>query len=316
MGEIDRREVATVALLAVGILLFANPAYTQGQGGGPSAAEVAVGQEIQPSELGPGSVAQLRGNATVVPVVEYERLNNESRSIFDTGRQGVYLIRDESDAGEAVLRSAVLYGDRIYLRQTQQTQRGVELTYVDRSDDIEENFIGTSLMSDEQRGAFRNATDGGGVSLTATDRGLSAYDYVYDNETSTYYETSTERRENATVLTAEEMGIRSLIDSRFTQTDEMDDEVREAVVAGIDGERPVVTGDVLSGLRSSQLVRHDGAYYQLQLGQAQPPIDEALGPVNFAGMGAGVLLIAGGVYVARRVFLERTREERNWRIEE
>ena len=306
MEFVDRKEVATVALLALGILLFANPAYTQGQGG--SAASVQVGQQIQPDALGPQSVAQVSGgDIAVIPVVEYERLNNESRSIFDVGRQGVYPIRQESDADNAVLQSAILYGDGIYLRQTEQTQQGVELRYVNRSDDIESNIINTPFMSEEQRAAFENATGPGeSVNLTPLNRGLSAYDYVYDNGTGTYYETSTESQRNTTVFSATETDAQTLVDPYFRSTDGMSDEAGEAVVGAIEGDQPVVTGDVLNDVQKSQLVKHEGAYYQLQFGQASPPITEALGPVNFAGMAMGLLFLVGGTYMARAVLREKS----------
>lgn len=306
MEFVDRKEVATVVLLAVGILLFANPAYTQGQAG--SAASVQVQQEIDVDTLGPQSIAQVSdGNVTVVPVVEYERLSNESRSIFDTGREGIYMITDDSDAEDAVLQSAVLYGDEIYLRQTQETQGGIELRYVDRSDDIGRNLISTSFMSDEQRSTFENATEADdGVNLTLVDRGLSAYDYVYDNQTATYYETSTETRGNITVFSVTETDARTLVDPYFTSTDSMDGEVRDAVVGAIEGEEPVVTGEVLNGVQNSPLVEHEGVYYQLRFGQASPPITEALGPLNFAGMAVGILFILGGAYMARAVLREKT----------
>jgi hypothetical protein len=304
MGEIDRKEVVAVGLLAVGILLFANPAYTQGQGG--SAAEVVLGQEIEPSSLGPATVTQINQNATQVPVVEYERLNNESRAIFDTGRQGIYLIRNESEAQNAVLQSGILYGDDIYLRQTQETQRGVELRYVDRSGEIETNIMTTVFMSEAQRNAFRNATEQGSFNLSLVNRGIAAYDYVYDNETGVYYETEVDRSGNATVLSVTETEARTLVDPYFTGTDEMSAGARQAVVSAIDGERPVVTGEVLSSLQGNTLVEHDGGYYQLQLGEASTPITEAFGPLNFAGMGIGLVLMGAGVYVARRVFVEKT----------
>ena len=304
MEFVDRKEVATVVLLAVGILLFANPAYTQGQGG--SAAQVQVQQEIDPGELPLRTLTQLRQDATVAPVVEYERLNEEARSIFNEGRQGTYLIRQESDADDAVLQSAILYGDGIYLRQVQQTQQGVELRYLNRSGDIGANIATPSLMSDEQRSAFVNATENGSVDLSPINRGLSAYDYVYDNETETYYETSTERSGNVTVFSVEETDVRSIVDPAFTSTDSMDDEVRDAVVAAIEGDQPIVTGEVLSGVQNNPLVKHEGAYYQLGFGQASPPITDALGPLNFAGMGVGVLFLIGGAYMARAVLREKT----------
>jgi hypothetical protein len=304
MGEIDRKEVATVALLALGILLFANPAYTQGQGG--SAASVQVAQEIDTDGLTPRGVSQIRPDATIVPVVEYERLSTESRSIFDTGRTDVYVIRQQSDADDAVLSSGILYGDDVYLRQAQETQSGIELRYVNRSGDIGANIATPSLMSDEQRSAFVNATESGPVNLTLANRGLSAYDYVYDNDTGTYYETSTERRGNVTVFSVEATDARSVVEPAFTSTGSMDDEVRETVVAGIEGESPVVTGELLSRVQQNSLVEHEGAYYQLTFGQASPPITEAYGPLNFAGMALGIVLLAGGAYMARSVLRENT----------
>ena len=304
MGEIDRKEVATVALLALGILLFANPAYTQGQAG--SAAQVQVQQEIQPDTLTIQTLTQIRRDATVAPVVEYERLSNESRSVFDTGRQDVYLIREESDADDAVLQSAVLYDNGVYLRQVQETQRGVELRYINRSGDIGALIATPSLMSDEQRSAFANATERGSVNISALSRGLNAYDYVYDNGTGTYYKTSTDRSGKATVLSVEETDVGSIVDPAFTSTDEMEDDVREAVIGGIEGENPVITGDIVNRVQQNSLVEHEGSYYQIAFAQASPPITEAFGPLNFAGMGVGVLLLAGGAYMARRVYIEKT----------
>lgn len=305
MGEIERNEVIAVALLALGVLLFANPAYTQGQSG--SAASVQVAQEIQPETLTLQNIPQINQELTTVPVIEYERLSGEARSIFDTGRQGIYLIRNESDAENAVLQSGVLYRDSVYLRQTQETQQGLELRYQEVSDDIGTNLMGTSLMSPEQLDKFKNATEAGseGVNLTSVDAGLSAYDYVYDNETRTYYETSI-RNGNQTLLSVTEVEPTELIDPAFDDTSEMSGEKREVVVGAIEGEEPVVSGDLLSEVQSSQLVRHEGSYYQIGFAEASVPITEALGPSNFAAMGLGILLILSGGYLVRRIYVEKT----------
>ncbi|MFP4174675.1 MAG: hypothetical protein ACLFSW_02725 [Halobacteriales archaeon] len=312
MEFVDRKEVIAVMLLAIGILLFANPAYTQGQSA--SAAQVQVGQEINPDNLTVQQLTQIRQDATSSPVVEYERLNNESRSIFDTGRQDVYHIREEEEAENAVLQSAILYRDSVYIREVEETEQGVELRYVNASEEIDANIVIPSLMSDEQRSAFDNATESGSVNLSSVDRGLLGYDYVYDNETETYYETSSETRGNVTVFSVEQTDTRSVIGPAFTGTDEMDDDVREIIVEGIDGEEPVVTGELLSEVQQYQLVEHEDSYYQLEFGQATPPIDEVFGPLNFAGMGAGVLFLLAGAYMVRRVYIEKT--ENTWSLKE
>ena len=313
MEFVDRKEVATVALLALGILLFANPAYTQGQGG--SAAEVQV-QGIDTDELATQDIATVNPelNFTLF-VVEYESLNQQERTMFDTGREGIYVVETEDDLEgvrdflirdlqQQVPQVPVLYEGETYVRQVQQGGGSLnfEYTSVDRS-----YIVNTRFITSRQSRSFRNATEAqGGVNLTAANRGLSAYDYVHDNATGTYYATTTENRRNTTVFYANETYVRDLIDPGVLGTNDMEDETREAVVTAIDGGKPVVTGDVQDTLDQERFVKHDGEYYQLVLGQASPPITEALGPLNFAGMGVGLLFMAGGVLMARRVYKEKT----------
>lgn len=301
MGQIDKKEIVAVGLLAVGILLFANPAYTQGQGG--SAASVEVQQEIDPDALAPQTLSQINPDAEFLPVIEYEALDEDAQSIFDTGREGIYVIETEQDAEGAVLERAVFYEGETYLAQTEETAQGINLQY--SSVDVETNIVGTNVMTEGQAEAFGNATADGEVTLTDRSRGLAAYEYVRDDGDATYYETSTETN-NGTVLTVSEVDVRELVDPFFADTDEMTGERRDTVVSAIQGDSPVVTGETLNEVQQNQLVFHEGSYYQLGFAEASEPITEALGPLNFAGMALGILFVGAGGYMARRVYLEKT----------
>jgi len=241
-------------------------------------------------------------DAEFLPVIEYEVLDEDAQSIFDTGREGIYVIETEQDAEGAVLDRAVFYEGETYLAQTEETQQGINLQY--SSVEVGTNIVGTNVMTDGQVGAFGNATAEGETTLTDRSRGLSAYDYVRD-DAGTYYETSTEVN-NETVLSVSEIDVRELVDPFFHNTDEMSDERRSIVVSAIGGESPVVTGDTRNEIQQNPLVVHDGSYYQLGFGEASEPITEALGPLNFAGMALGILFVGAGGYMARRVYLEKT----------
>ncbi len=301
MGQIEKKEVVAVALLALGILLFANPAYTHGQGG--SAASVQVGEDIDPDSLAPQTLSQMNPDAEFLPVIEYEVLDEDAQSIFDTGREGIYVIETEQDAEGAVLERAVFYEGETYLAQTEETPDGINLQY--SSVDIETNIVGTNVMTEGQAEAFGNATTDGEVTLADRSRGLAAYDYVRDDGDATYYETATETN-NETVLTVSEIDVRELVDPYFEDTDDMPDERREIVVSAIEGDDPIVTGETLNEIQQNPLVRHEGGYYQLGFAEASEPITDALGPLNFAGMALGILFVGAGGYMARRVYLEKT----------
>jgi hypothetical protein len=312
MGEIDRKEVATVALLALGILLFANPAYTQGQAG--SAAQVQVQQEIQPDNVTPATVGGVNPDLSFrLFVVGYGSLNQQERTMFDTAREGIFVVRGEQDLEgirdfllrdlqQQVPQVPILYEGEVYERTVREERGAINFEYSTAEGGY---IVSTRFMPEDQSATFRNATETGETNVSGI-TGLSAYGYVYDNDTRTYYETSTEERGNVTVLSVEETDVRSLIAPGFASTDEMDEDVRKAVTAGIEGERPVVTGEALSQVQQNSLVEHEGSYYQIAFAQASPPITEAFGPLNFAGMGVGVLLLAGGAYMARRVYIEKT----------
>jgi len=309
-SEIDKKSIIAVALLGIGMLLLANPAYTQGgSGGGTNKAEAVELNLDEPSAQELGQLSQISLSSENLPNLYYnvrinlfEGLNGSQQDAFLTGRDGIYTGNGQNAVG------VVFYQDSVYLGSPRQTEVGPGFVYQEVPENDTFLISRDSLNGTLAEGVDR-AIDGESVVFDRASIVLSGYDYVVDDG---FYAIETSAvGENQTVLNVTQATPEEVLGPLFTPLEEVEPRtLRESLIASID-EPQFLEPNVTSQAEQYQFVSHNGTLYQVSYERASVPITDALSVFNFAGMGLGLLLMLGGFYMMREVYKEKTKTEFN-----
>jgi len=303
-SDIDKKSLIAVALLGLGMLFLANPAYTQGGGGGTNQAEAVELNLTQPSAQELSQLSQISLSSEDLPrlyhnvrINLFEDLNESQQDAFLTGRDGIYTGNRQNAVG------LVLYQDTVYLANPRRTEVGPGFVY----QNVPENdtfLISRDSLDGNAADAFDRAVEGEQVAFDRSPIVLSGYDYVVDDA---FYAIETSSPDgNQTVLTVTPATPNEVLGPLFTPLEEVEPEtLRESLIASTDEPQLLEPKDS-SQARQYQLVSHNGTLYQMTYERASVPITDALSIFNFVGMGIGVLLMLGGFYMMREVYKEKT----------
>lgn len=306
-GEIDKKSIIAVALLGIGMLLLANPAYTAGggTGGGTAEAEAVELNLDQPSAQELSQLSQVSLQSDSLPRLFYnvrirtfEELNQNQRDAFLTGLEAIYTGDRQNAPG------VVLYQGTVHLGNARRTEVGPGFVYGEAREN--DTFL---LSRDSINGtlaeAVDRASDGEQVAIDRHPVVLSGYDYVVDDG---FYAIETSRTgENQTALTVTQTPASDALGPLFTPLEDVEPPaLSESLIASID-EPQVLDPGVSGQARDYQFVSHNGTLYQMAYERASIPISEALSIFHFVGMGLGLLLMLGGFYMMREVYKEKTR---------
>ncbi|MFP4632411.1 MAG: hypothetical protein ACOCT0_03330 [Halobacteriota archaeon] len=301
----ERNEVIAVTLLALGVLAIANPVYT----GVTENAEgdlLVTASSVDVDSLEFADMAEQLPSLQYIPdlvPVRYEQLTEEDREIVDEALgDGYQADSDEQDElTEFLERALVIIQDGTMYQASVDEESGT-VEYMDVSDQVV--VVDRDNRTEAEEEALSGALENDSAAVEGNATTLLGYDYVRDGED--YLALDFDEGDNETTLSVERESLDDVLLSveGVGELDDVPSSVRDDVETAIGGEEVRVDPDMSSNLERVRLIRHDGEYYQVAAEQSEPLATEVLGPANYVGMAAGLLLIVASGLYARRVYRE------------